>query len=103
MLICLVSQPVTLLNRDRKLRSKVIVIRILSGTTLTIVKASECVSEHGKAACADLGGQCITEQDGYYIVSAICLAIGILTVVFYMIPTARKLQGMFFIVPIYLL
>ncbi|EMD41540.1 hypothetical protein CERSUDRAFT_79154 [Gelatoporia subvermispora B] len=58
------------------------------------VKATECVSEHGKAACTNLGGTCVTEQDGYYVVSAICLVLGFLSVVFYMIPTARKLQAM---------
>ncbi|OBZ78994.1 hypothetical protein A0H81_00307 [Grifola frondosa] len=57
------------------------------------VKASECVSEHGKAACTELGGECITEQDGYYIVSAICLGFGLLSVLFFLIPTARKLQA----------
>ena len=35
----------------------------------------------------------MTERDGYYTVSAICLVLGLLSVVFYMIPTARKLQG----------
>lgn len=32
-------------------------------------------------------------QDGYYIVSAICIGFGILSVVFFLIPTAKKLQG----------
>ncbi|KAL4246768.1 AmpG-like permease/Acetyl-coenzyme A transporter 1 [Abortiporus biennis] len=58
------------------------------------VKAAECVSEHGKQACKDLGGECITERDGYYIVSAICMGVGTLLVVFYLIPTARKLQAL---------
>ena len=55
--------------------------------------ATECVSDHGKAACADLGGECVTERDGFYIVSAICLGLGVIGVIFHMIPTARKLQG----------
>lgn len=55
--------------------------------------AAECVSDHGKIACENLGGQCVTERDGYYIVSAVCLGIGVLSVIFHMIPTARKLQG----------
>jgi MFS transporter, PAT family, solute carrier family 33 (acetyl-CoA transportor), member 1 len=60
-----------------------------------MILAAECVSDHGKAACAEqLGGECITERDGYYIVSGICLALGVLSVIFFMIPTARKLQGM---------
>ena len=55
--------------------------------------AAECVSEHGKAACKELGGECITERDGYYILSAVCLGLGVISVIFHMIPTARKLQG----------
>lgn len=36
----------------------------------------------------------MTEQDGYYIVSAICIGSGVLAVLFFLIPTAKKLQGM---------
>ncbi|KAH9850660.1 MFS general substrate transporter [Lenzites betulinus] len=57
------------------------------------VKAHECVSEHGKSACTEIGGECVTEQDGYYIVSAICLGFGVLSVLFFLIPTAKKLQA----------
>jgi len=63
------------------------------GHELTM-KAAECVSEHGKQACKDLGGECVTERDGYYIVSGICLGLGVLSVIFHMIPTARKLQAL---------
>ncbi|GHJ85998.1 hypothetical protein NliqN6_2400 [Naganishia liquefaciens] len=35
------------------------------------VRAAECISDHGKAICADLGGECVTERDGYYIMSAV--------------------------------
>jgi hypothetical protein len=55
--------------------------------------AIECVSEHGKDVCSEIGGKCITERDGYYYVSAICMSFGVLFLVFYIIPTARKLQG----------
>jgi hypothetical protein len=37
--------------------------------------------------CTDIGGVCVTEQDGYYYVSAICI--------FLIVPTARKLEGAF--------
>lgn len=57
------------------------------------VKAAECVSDHGKHACEDIGGECVTERDGYYIVSAVCLGLGIISVIFHMLPTARKLQA----------
>ncbi|EIW86396.1 hypothetical protein CONPUDRAFT_45049 [Coniophora puteana RWD-64-598 SS2] len=59
-----------------------------------LVKASECVSEHGKSLCADIGGECITEGDGYYWISAICMTFGVIFVVSYIIPTARRLQAL---------
>ena len=52
------------------------------------------MSEHGKAACQNLGGECVTERDGYFIVSALCVCFGILSVLLFLIPTAKKLQGM---------
>ncbi|TBU26371.1 MFS general substrate transporter [Dichomitus squalens] len=64
----------------------------IDGASLS-VKAQECVSDHGRAACQKVGGECITEQDGYYIVSALCITFGVLSVLFFLIPTARKLQA----------
>ena len=40
-----------------------------------------------------MNGQCVTVQDGYYYVSAICIALGVLTFVVYIIPTAKRLEG----------
>ena len=40
-----------------------------------------------------MNGQCVTERDGYYIVSAICIALGVLTCVLYITPTAKRLEG----------
>jgi len=40
-----------------------------------------------------MNGKCVTIQDGYYYVSAICLTLGVLTCVFYIIPTAKRLEG----------
>lgn len=54
----------------------------------------ECVSDLGKSACVDAAGQCIIERDGYYWISGICLTFGVLFLVGYIIPTARRLQGM---------
>jgi MFS transporter, PAT family, solute carrier family 33 (acetyl-CoA transportor), member 1 len=59
----------------------------------TLLVASECVSEHGKATCKAIGGQCITERDGYYLVTGLCMAFGLCFFVAIIIPTARKLQG----------
>lgn len=55
--------------------------------------AAECVSDRGKELCSDINGECITERDGYYYVSAICVTFGALFLVLYIIPTARRLQG----------
>ena len=60
---------------------------------LTLHPAVECVSDHGKAHCADIGGQCVTEKDGYYTLSALCMAFGAIFLIAYIIPTARRLQG----------
>lgn len=35
----------------------------------------------------------MTERDGYFIVSGVCLGLGLISIIFHMIPTARKLQG----------
>lgn len=59
-----------------------------------MTSAVECVSEHGKEVCKELGGTCVTEQDGYYYVSAICLILGALSVLFYITPTAKRLEGL---------
>lgn len=55
--------------------------------------AAECVSEHGKTQCAAIDGQCIVERDGYYLVSAFGFLFGVVFILGYIIPTARKLQG----------
>ena len=35
------------------------------------------------------------ERDGYYITTGICLAVGLLVLVAYVIPTGKRLQGLF--------
>lgn len=40
-----------------------------------------------------MNGRCVTTQDGYYYVSAICITLGFLILVVYIIPTAKRLQG----------
>ncbi|GAA5831391.1 hypothetical protein JCM5353_007153, partial [Sporobolomyces roseus] len=59
-----------------------------------LVASRECVSDHGKAACADLGGVCRTERDGYYWVSTLCIATGAMILLFFVQPAARKLQSL---------
>jgi hypothetical protein len=60
---------------------------------LTRHPATECVSEHGKAMCKDINGDCTTTRDGYYIISALCMILGVILVVGFIIPRALKLQG----------
>ncbi|KAH9989208.1 acetyl-coenzyme A transporter 1 [Russula vinacea] len=64
-----------------------------SGSSLT-VKAAECVSEQGKALCSDIGGTCITERDGYFITTGLCLTLGVVALATFILPTARKLQAL---------
>ena len=54
------------------------------------------MSDAGKSECADIGGECITARDGYYIVSAICMTLGAVLLVFYIAPVSRRLQGELF-------
>jgi hypothetical protein len=63
------------------------------GTPTASPQAAECVSEQGKARCSSIGGTCITERDGYYITTGLCLGLGVIVLVAFIIPTARKLQG----------
>ncbi|KAG6866243.1 hypothetical protein C0991_006830 [Blastosporella zonata] len=58
------------------------------------VKATECVSDHGKAMCKDINGDCITHRDGYYAMSALCMILGMILLVAFIIPKARKLQAL---------
>jgi len=61
------------------------------GFNLTL-SARECVSEHGRAACADLGGVCVTQQDGYYWTSLVCIVGGAAVLTLFVQPTAQHLQ-----------
>jgi MFS transporter, PAT family, solute carrier family 33 (acetyl-CoA transportor), member 1 len=85
---CHVSGPLGELAIKGKL------LRSSWGTTANerTMVATECVSEHGKAQCHELNGKCVTERDGYYIVSGICMAFGVAFLLGYIIPTARRLQ-----------
>jgi len=64
-----------------------------AGKDITI-RAQECVSEQGKSLCESMNGRCVTIQDGYYYVSAICLTLGLLALVVYIIPTAKRLEAL---------
>ncbi|KAJ7630499.1 acetyl-coenzyme A transporter 1-domain-containing protein [Roridomyces roridus] len=66
--------------------------QVKEASSQLVTKAAECVSEQGKEACTALKGECVTETDGYYIVSAICMLFGVVFLVLYIMPTVRKLQ-----------
>jgi len=57
-------------------------------------KGAECVSEEGRALCSAATGRCVMERDGYYITTGICLLVGMICLVGYIIPTAKRLQAL---------
>ncbi|KZV95602.1 MFS general substrate transporter [Exidia glandulosa HHB12029] len=67
---------------------------VKEGTSELLIKAAECVSEHGKKDCKEIGGACVTEQDGYYTVSIVCIVTGTLLFIFFILPVAKKLEGL---------
>jgi len=64
-----------------------------NSTSLT-AQGVECVSEEGKALCSAAAGTCVMQRDGYYITTGICLVVGLLFIVAYVIPTAKRLQAL---------
>ncbi|KAH8834944.1 acetyl-coenzyme A transporter 1-domain-containing protein [Flagelloscypha sp. PMI_526] len=64
-----------------------------SGSNL-ILETTSCASDHGKEVCKAAKGDCIYETDGYYIVSGVCMAFGVVFLIAYIIPTAKKLQAL---------
>ena len=66
---------------------------LLNKDSDTVPQAAECVSEQGKTMCSDIGGSCKTERDGYFITTGLCLTLGVISLVTFIIPTARRLQG----------
>jgi hypothetical protein len=54
-----------------------------------------CASDPGKSLCEDAGGYCVVTRDGYYIMSAFCVAAGATLLVWYILPTVKRLQGAF--------
>lgn len=59
-----------------------------------ITSAFSCALEADKARCQAGGGQCVVEQDGYYITNLLCVIIGAITFYVYIRPTALKLQAL---------
>lgn len=97
--IFLLSLPASFLRRPLNSLLKVCPSLFSSLHRLTTLAAGECVSEHGKTLCKEAHGQCIIHTDGYYIISVICLVFGVIFLVAFTIPAARRLQGESFYFP----
>ncbi|KAJ1567152.1 hypothetical protein HK096_010802 [Nowakowskiella sp. JEL0078] len=52
-----------------------------------------CTDEHTKKLCASLSGSCIVAQDGYYLVSILSITLGVLTLLFIILPGVRFLEN----------
>ncbi|WVW82044.1 hypothetical protein I302_104049 [Kwoniella bestiolae CBS 10118] len=56
--------------------------------------SNECISEAGKHACEGAGGQCVVVQDGYYIMSMVCVTLGAMILVGFVLPTVKRLSAL---------
>ncbi|WVQ77305.1 hypothetical protein IAR50_006989 [Cryptococcus sp. DSM 104548] len=54
----------------------------------------ECVSEVGKHACRDVGGECVVARDGYYLMSAVCVTLGAGLLIVFILPMVRRLASL---------
>ena len=59
-----------------------------------LTTVGECTSDQGKAQCAAVGGSCHILRDGYYITSTVCVVIGTVLLVGYILPVCRRLQSL---------
>ncbi|KAH8830034.1 acetyl-coenzyme A transporter 1-domain-containing protein [Flagelloscypha sp. PMI_526] len=57
------------------------------------LNATGCASNQNNDLC-DMTGSCVSESDGYYAVSALCMAFGVIFYVIYIIPSTKKLQAL---------
>ena len=53
-----------------------------------------CDIESERRSCTGLGGRCVIEQDGYFVVGILCILIGTLLFVSFIRPTIQKLQSL---------
>lgn len=67
---------------------------IPDGASEILIKATECVSEIGKAHCKSIHGTCVLERDGYYVVTIVCTTFGIIFLTAVIFPISRKLQAL---------
>ncbi|KAI8905077.1 acetyl-coenzyme A transporter 1-domain-containing protein [Gorgonomyces haynaldii] len=53
----------------------------------------KCTDEKAKQQCLEVGGKCSMESDGYYTVSVVCVVLGVLSMLFYIVPQVRKMEA----------
>lgn len=56
------------------------------------IVSNECTSDDGAARCRAAGGTCIIERDGYYWTSTICIIIGLVALLGFILPKSQHLQ-----------
>lgn len=54
--------------------------------------SNECTSDDGSAHCRAVGGTCIIERDGYFWTSTICIVIGTIALLGFILPKSKQLQ-----------
>ncbi|KAJ3183393.1 hypothetical protein HDU87_006712 [Geranomyces variabilis] len=54
---------------------------------------ASCSTDAQKATCKDLGGSCVTDTDGYYVVSSLCLILGVATLALFVHPMVTRLHA----------
>jgi hypothetical protein len=54
----------------------------------------KCSDSKSKEMCQSVGGKCNYITDGYYMVNFACFCFGLMTMVFYIKPTIKKLEGL---------
>nr|XP_018266935.1 uncharacterized protein I303_00915 [Kwoniella dejecticola CBS 10117]OBR89093.1 hypothetical protein I303_00915 [Kwoniella dejecticola CBS 10117] len=59
-----------------------------------ISTTNECVSEAGKHACTAAGGECVVLRDGYYIMSMVCVTLGAMILIGFVLPTVKRLSAL---------
>ena len=65
---------------------------LTSGTCSAAKIHGNCATDPVKSRCAAAGGECVIQTDGYYIMSGVCISLGAILLVTYILPTVKRLQ-----------
>ena len=70
---------------------------ILDGQHILHLSSSACrrnsSSQHGMNACVRAGGQCRVKRDGYYVIAAGMLVLGVLTYAWLLVPLGKRISS----------